>query len=1788
MWEKIIKYLILFLIGVLLFIVIHKVYKKCIDGFNVGSQVVSICDLDCKFGLNTLSTVTVDDTQILNRDGSINTTYISQKISEYLSTDFLQNRESIDLATITYTNTSVPDGSIPLNISTIPEQITSSNKTFNYFNVTNKNPVKDIFDRIKNLLFNIDHTLLVPTSAASDQTYYNMDIYYTDLNDMVNNDMDTSEYIYISEDIAIILNIANNKDIFQIMYMEDCIYYINRVSLIKIIHNLNIQFPIILDYDISNISNILLVTLYLLTIDGTISDVTKKTRICEMVTISFLNNIISTEYPDKVLNKLLYGKDIYYKFIPNPIILKDTKMDTFTKNFGSSTIFDNLEDNSKFLEDGYIQHLCCREIFLNIDSKIKLSDADAGQSETICNIDEYFKEGGIHKYPICFNYFKKQFINEFKVSNNVDINLLKSEITTLSDYTNLEQCNVENLMGVYFSNIKTSGIFSVMNDNVLSDDLQSLLIFILNDITGDETLTSTLFLTIFQFNFDYINDLFKIYQPQIKHDFYLIIMQLYTAKFMVHNESSCAAKIISTKDENENILTEDEYDIQTRSLNMNISKYVISLGGIPFYNQCVNFQLSYLQLTTMDPYATRKISTPVASNGYSLFCEPTPTPVEIMLYSQDVDDGFTVGAPRAGGGGAPRIGVSRPASPAIGGGQSRPSAIQITSLPGIDVVGTMETPLQFNFHDMMLDTTHAQYYNELENKFDIISRNIVNAPSSKDTYEKMLYINTANIAAEICAGFGDCLDQYDAEIQRIANVQVIMLDTLDKYNNIYTIRWRNILTITDATKNVANQLPITPAWKKDTDQELQTTVQMAQRARRGSYRYSSKTFMEELIRQTRSNYDEVLGFTQNLHTIRSELRGSPFMKKLSSSIDINGNVRRDNLDQLPQFVIDTYGKPHGSDVLALSVGTKSHVNIPSMMGNIRIIRDLTQESLSLFTTQTQCLVELCGALDTALTNPSNTYAYRGPMNPTNMNWETYYTGNVGAQQSVAGGGGAAAQVGGGASAVGGGGGGGGGASMASIAPQPVVLKANYLQKINDGLPLFFNEYENKYDILSNIVWELEPDYSAQVSTEFKKIILGRATVSITATAVSLLGNSIGNDHISISACAAGAGVLAFCFDYKNTWKSIQNTPAYTMVMDGLNACTGRNCLAAGNLVKDQSYIAEKYYKEFLKTLIDRHEVNINQASFKSLINDLKSNTPAAVSDVNLDYFDTLTNNREASEAMLDMYETNVNPGEASQMLGAFTNILSNNRGHYDNVFAQFDIRLSDKSMDVYRYTFMGIVKLLEQGNTENPGLTYTPENQVLLTYASNIVEQFEVRDRIASSYSTYDSVKQNILQLSSSSGPFIASYINNNMHELTDFAKLTQYRGDMTTANMPKSLREWLIDEVKFQDTNQQFGSTYDDNVIELAQEQFINYQNTFMADLNTHNTLTNFLYDAQKYNTKTNLFFSLCTLISITAAWVIAIESNTIDESDNTPAISDGSGSAGDGSGSAGDGSDSGNPPPGPPPPPELKGTVACDNKCFIASEQQCNKPGDICRTTNILNPNTQKEVLSYFGENIQQSILERLMSPFTYTETDNTPYSYKSIKNGKPVFYTLSTDNRVFAADSGSRDSSECCDSLDGQINPAALKGCAYQENTDSSDPDGYYFNCGCTKYIDQTPSSLRDDFITNMRGNLPAIGDGSGSIGDGSGAEFSGSTGDDDVDNFISLAVHGLKSISKNNYFTINKKIKLDFESIPQLTCELEEVASIEKCTDVSKYRIENGLKGCTWSATDFVAGNELGRT
>ena len=63
--EKIIKYLILFLIGVLLFIVIHKVYKKCIDGFSISAQSNYLYLTNLDFNLR-LTEKTIDDIDSTN------------------------------------------------------------------------------------------------------------------------------------------------------------------------------------------------------------------------------------------------------------------------------------------------------------------------------------------------------------------------------------------------------------------------------------------------------------------------------------------------------------------------------------------------------------------------------------------------------------------------------------------------------------------------------------------------------------------------------------------------------------------------------------------------------------------------------------------------------------------------------------------------------------------------------------------------------------------------------------------------------------------------------------------------------------------------------------------------------------------------------------------------------------------------------------------------------------------------------------------------------------------------------------------------------------------------------------------------------------------------------------------------------------------------------------------------------------------------------------------------------------------------------------------------------------------------------------------------------------------------------------------------------------------------------------------------------------------------------------------------------------------------------------------
>ena len=68
-----------------------------------------------------------------------------------------------------------------------------------------------------------------------------------------------------------------------------------------------------------------------------------------------------------------------------------------------------------------------------------------------------------------------------------------------------------------------------------------------------------------------------------------------------------------------------------------------------------------------------------------------------------------------------------------------------------------------------------------------------------------------------------------------------------------------------------------------------------------------------------------------------------------------------------------------------------------------------------------------------------------------------------------------------------------------------------------------------------------------------------------------------------------SGVFAFCFDIRNTMK----------------LCSERLC---GNtdVTRDQSFIAEQYYKAFIEELLTRHTGGISTDSFRNTIVDLQN------------------------------------------------------------------------------------------------------------------------------------------------------------------------------------------------------------------------------------------------------------------------------------------------------------------------------------------------------------------------------------------------------------------------------------------------------------------------------------------------------------------------------------------------------------------------------------------------------
>ena len=129
MWEKIIKYLILFLIGVLLFIVIHKVYKKCIDGFNVGAQPTQ-------------------PTQPQIEDA--NMTFDDYKNIRILDDTNFNHKVNDSLLVV---NLSVGIG-VEDELITSGNLLVSAQKIFNFYNTPSNNPFEAYFDKIVGILDN--------------------------------------------------------------------------------------------------------------------------------------------------------------------------------------------------------------------------------------------------------------------------------------------------------------------------------------------------------------------------------------------------------------------------------------------------------------------------------------------------------------------------------------------------------------------------------------------------------------------------------------------------------------------------------------------------------------------------------------------------------------------------------------------------------------------------------------------------------------------------------------------------------------------------------------------------------------------------------------------------------------------------------------------------------------------------------------------------------------------------------------------------------------------------------------------------------------------------------------------------------------------------------------------------------------------------------------------------------------------------------------------------------------------------------------------------------------------------------------------------------------------------------------------------------------------------------------------------------------------------------------------------------------------------------------------------
>jgi len=647
------------------------VYKKCIDGFSISAQSVSdLFKHDDDYISNAID-LDLDKTQLFT-EGKINIIYLRQVFMTYFENynieELFTPHHTLNYDNITYTHDDSVSGEEPLNNSTDDEKIESSNKCFNYFN-NNTNPIISIFNNIKNKLYSYTDT---KNPNKVNNNYIYADLIETDITENIKDDMDTNKYIYLSQDISIILNIVNGNSIFPITYMnDDCYYYINKESILKSIHNLNLigDDGILLDYDLTKLTSLSLVFMYILTIDNIINNDGIKTRICELLTILFLKNFKLSNYSETILCKLLYNYELFYDFNANPTILNVSNFSNFSE-FIKTTSYENkntMSDDSVLINET----MCCKEIYSNIDGKKKGNTNNDDDFENF-KCKDFFRDGGIHKYHICFLFFLNKHITSLKT--NPDITLLKSNVIGLNNYGNrIVENNLDNFIGLCFENIDISKFFDECdNHKFISEDIKTIVIQLLSESQSTK-LNEDIYITMFQNNYDIFDELLFSHQPTIYKNFELIITVLYSCKFMVDNKNECAAALPDT--DYSYTMSEEQYINYTMSFNMNIIKFIHRYGGLHFLYQKVNSIKSESSISTLEYNATRIISRPINVNGYNLFCKTIGDPIKVRIYSVlDDQDRFTVGAPthdglRSNPGNSvfpAVIGVTRSASPGPG------------------------------------------------------------------------------------------------------------------------------------------------------------------------------------------------------------------------------------------------------------------------------------------------------------------------------------------------------------------------------------------------------------------------------------------------------------------------------------------------------------------------------------------------------------------------------------------------------------------------------------------------------------------------------------------------------------------------------------------------------------------------------------------------------------------------------------------------------------------------------------------------------------------------------------------------------------------------------------------------------------------------------------------------------------------------------------------------------------------------------------------------------------------